>query len=86
MAEVRDMATVPTGAAEVLHRHRPLNGLLFVGTDTGVGKTVVRAAVAALLLRQGHPVAVCKPVATGESGPARIGCARTRCGWPKQPE
>ncbi len=40
-------------------------GLFFSGTDTGVGKTVVTAAVARLLRRQGRPVRVCKPVATG---------------------
>jgi dethiobiotin synthetase len=40
-------------------------GLFFTGTDTGVGKTLVTAAVARLLRRQGHPVGVCKPVATG---------------------
>ncbi len=43
----------------------PLVGLFFTGTDTGVGKTFVTAAVASLLRRQGRPVAVCKPVATG---------------------
>jgi dethiobiotin synthetase len=40
-------------------------GLFFTGTDTGVGKTFVTAAVARLLRRQGRPVQVCKPVATG---------------------
>jgi dethiobiotin synthetase len=42
-----------------------MQGLLFVGTDTGVGKTFVTAAVARCLRRQGRRVAVCKPVATG---------------------
>lgn len=40
-------------------------GLLFTGTDTGVGKTFVTAAVVRLLRRQGRAVRVCKPVATG---------------------
>src|SRR5262245_24226746 len=40
-------------------------GLFFTGTDTGVGKTFVAAAVARRLRRQGHEVAVSKPVATG---------------------
>jgi dethiobiotin synthetase len=40
-------------------------GLFVVGTDTGVGKTRVTAAVARCLRQQGHAVAVCKPVATG---------------------
>ena len=42
-------------------------GLFFTGTDTGVGKTFVTAAVTRILRRQGHPVVVCKPVATGAS-------------------
>jgi dethiobiotin synthetase len=40
-------------------------GLFFTGTDTGVGKTFVLAAVARLLRQQGRGVRVCKPVATG---------------------
>jgi dethiobiotin synthetase len=40
-------------------------GLFFTGTDTGVGKTHVLAAVARHLRRQGRTVRVCKPVATG---------------------
>jgi dethiobiotin synthetase len=42
-----------------------MQGLFFTGTDTGVGKTYVVAAVAQILLGQGHQVLVCKPVATG---------------------
>src|SRR5262245_26550625 len=40
-------------------------GLLITGTDTGVGKTHVTAAIGRLLRQQGRSVAVCKPVATG---------------------
>jgi dethiobiotin synthetase len=40
-------------------------GLFITGTDTGVGKTLVTGAIAALLVRQGRRVAVCKPIATG---------------------
>ncbi len=43
----------------------PPAGLFFTGTDTGVGKTFVAAAVAGILRQQGHSVRVCKPVATG---------------------
>ncbi|SDQ41306.1 dethiobiotin synthase [Thermostaphylospora chromogena] len=39
--------------------------LVVSGTDTGVGKTVVSAAVAALALRREVPVAVVKPAQTG---------------------
>jgi dethiobiotin synthetase len=42
-----------------------MHGLFFTGTDTGVGKTWITAAVTRLLRRQGHPVQVCKPVASG---------------------
>jgi len=43
----------------------PIPGLLILGTDTGVGKTLVAGAIARWFRRQGHKVAVCKPVATG---------------------
>jgi dethiobiotin synthetase len=39
--------------------------LVITGTDTGVGKTVVTAAIAALALEHGLRVAVVKPVQTG---------------------
>ena len=40
--------------------------LLFVtGTGTGVGKTVVTAAIAALAIARGDRVAVVKPAQTG---------------------
>jgi dethiobiotin synthetase len=39
--------------------------LCVAGTDTGVGKTVVTAALAALARARGHAVAVVKPVQTG---------------------
>src|SRR5262245_54652060 len=42
-----------------------MRGLFFTGTDTGVGKTFVTAAVARHLRHQGLAVGVCKPVATG---------------------
>jgi dethiobiotin synthetase len=40
-------------------------GLFITGTDTGVGKTVIAAGIAASLVQRRHRVAVCKPVATG---------------------
>jgi dethiobiotin synthetase len=43
----------------------PIRGLFFTGTDTGVGKTYVTAAVTRILRQQGRGVRVCKPVATG---------------------
>ncbi|SIO14618.1 dethiobiotin synthase [Singulisphaera sp. GP187] len=44
---------------------RVLPGLFVVGTDTGVGKTRVAAAIARILTGQGRRVGVLKPVATG---------------------
>ena len=42
-----------------------LPGLFVVGTDTGVGKTRIAAAIARALHRSGRRVGVLKPVATG---------------------
>ena len=42
-----------------------MRGCFVTGTDTGVGKTVVAAAIAAALRSQGERVAVRKPVLTG---------------------
>src|SRR5262245_3302708 len=47
-----------------------MRGLFISGTDTGVGKTVVTAALAALWRGQGRDFRVCKPVATGARGVA----------------
>jgi dethiobiotin synthetase len=49
-----------------------MRGYFITGTDTGVGKTVVTAALAAVLRGRGVNVGVMKPVATG--------CRRTREG------
>jgi len=46
--------------------------LLVTGTSTGVGKTVVTAAVAAAAAAEGRSVAVCKPAQTGV-GPGEPG-------------
>jgi dethiobiotin synthetase len=42
-----------------------LPGLFVVGTDTGVGKTRIAAAIVRCLIRSGRSVGVLKPVATG---------------------
>ena len=47
-----------------------LRGCLVTGTDTGAGKTVVAAALAAALHARGARVAVWKPVVTGLDEPA----------------
>jgi dethiobiotin synthetase len=50
----------------------PVRGVFVTGTDTGVGKTVVAAAVCAAARAGGSSVAAWKPVVTGteEAGPA----------------
>jgi dethiobiotin synthetase len=53
-----------------------LPGLMVVGTDTGVGKTLVAAAIAGSLVAGGRRVGVLKPVATG----ARLAATGWRCG------
>lgn len=51
-------------------------GLFITGTDTGVGKTIVTAAIAATLRADGANVGVMKPIATG--------CVRRREGLVSQ--
>src|SRR5581483_12247316 len=43
----------------------PMIGVFITGTDTGVGKTVVTAALACALRARGKHVGVMKPVETG---------------------
>jgi dethiobiotin synthetase len=49
-----------------------MNGFFVTGTDTGVGKTVVTAAVALALRARGVDVGVVKPVQTGEGDAAML--------------
>ena len=42
-----------------------MHGFVVTGTDTGIGKTVVTAGLAAALIREGVDVGVMKPFATG---------------------
>jgi dethiobiotin synthetase len=44
---------------------RGVRGCLVTGTDTGVGKSVVAAAIVAALREQGRPVRAVKPLITG---------------------
>jgi dethiobiotin synthetase len=55
-----------------------LRGLFVTGTDTGVGKTVVAAALAAALRAAGRRVAAAKPVLTGTDEPPTV--------WPRDDE
>ncbi len=47
-----------------------MRGLFVTGTDTGVGKSIVAAAICAALVARGEPVAAFKPVVTGLADPA----------------
>ncbi|MBD2869988.1 dethiobiotin synthase [Paenibacillus arenilitoris] len=53
------------GAGEHVSPTSPLRGLFVTGTDTGVGKTVVTAAIAAALRAEGTNAGVWKPVQSG---------------------
>ncbi len=46
-----------------------MRGLFVTGTDTGVGKSVLAAAICAALVRRGERVAAFKPVVTGTDDP-----------------
>lgn len=49
-----------------------MKNVFITGTDTGVGKTLVAAALAAVLRKKGTDVGVMKPVATGGWDDARL--------------
>jgi len=59
-----------------------LHGCFVTGTDTGAGKTVVAAAIAAALHARGERVATWKPVVTGVDEPGGGGGG----GWPADHE
>jgi dethiobiotin synthetase len=57
------------------HRVSSMNsGAFITGTDTGVGKTVVTAALARHLSHRGIDVGVMKPVETGVASPSSLSC------------
>ncbi len=70
-----------------MHHRLSKPGLFITGTDTGVGKTVITGAIAALMRRAGKNVGLCKPIATGcrcqgdtlisDDGLALAACARS---------
>jgi dethiobiotin synthetase len=61
-------------------KSRMQRGVFITGTDTGVGKTLVTAALAYALKQQGHEVGVMKPIETGvsQSRMAQSDAARLR--------
>jgi len=56
-------------------------GLFVTGTDTGVGKTLISAALALFLRRRGRNVGVMKPVETGVADPAGLGADGQLLQW-----
>jgi dethiobiotin synthetase len=60
-----------------------MRGLFVTGTDTGVGKTVVSAALVAAMAARGEPVRAYKPVVTGLTDEAEIAA---RGSWPADHE
>lgn len=55
-----------------------IQGVFITGTDTGVGKTVVTAALALHLRRLGVDIGVMKPIETGAPSPASSGADAVR--------
>lgn len=51
----------------------PFKGIFVTGTDTGVGKTIVSAALAHFLTEHGLKVGVMKPAESGVCDPSRLG-------------
>jgi dethiobiotin synthetase len=60
---------------------RRVRGLFVTGTDTGVGKTLVAAALARFLAGRGIRVGVMKPVESGVPNPAELGEDGTLLRW-----
>jgi len=56
-------------------------GLFVTGTDTGVGKTIIAAAIARLLQQRGVDVGVMKPVESGVDDPAGFGADGALLSW-----
>src|SRR5690349_5633516 len=64
VADPDDVTAIAYNSHPMLTRPT-LPGLFITATDTGVGKTMITAAIAAVLRRRGKRVAVSKPIATG---------------------
>lgn len=59
----------------------PCPALFVTGTDTGVGKTVVTAALARYLSDNGLRIGVMKPIETGVENPVDPGCDAALLTW-----
>jgi dethiobiotin synthetase len=65
-----------------------MRGLFVTGTDTGVGKTVLSAALLAAMSAAGEPVSAHKPAVTGldEPGADELGTDQAQPQWPADHE
>lgn len=61
-------------------QHVSYHGCFITGTDTGVGKTIITAALALCLKQRGLRVAVMKPIETGCSNDGELGSDAERLG------
>lgn len=59
-------------------------GLFVTGTDTGVGKTLVAAALGKFLTDQGIDVGIMKPAETGVENPTQLGADGSLLKWATQ--
>jgi dethiobiotin synthetase len=59
----------------------PYKGIFVTGTDTGVGKTMVSAALAHFLTERGLNVGIMKPAESGVSDPSRLGDDASLLQW-----
>jgi dethiobiotin synthetase len=64
----------------------PARGLLVTGTDTGVGKTILSAALLAAMRSEGLNVRAHKPVVTGLDDPTASALDSSLGGWPPDHE
>ena len=60
---------------------KPCPAIFITGTDTGVGKTLVAAALARHFAAKGLKVGVMKPIETGVNNPAELGPDATLLRW-----
>jgi dethiobiotin synthetase len=60
---------------------KPCAAIFITGTDTGVGKTLVAAALACHFSSQGLKVGVMKPIETGVTDPAKLGADAALLRW-----
>lgn len=63
---------------------RPFQGIFVTGTDTGIGKTLVSAALALFLSERGLNVGVMKPIESGVDEPSLLGHDGALLQWASQ--